>query len=253
MELLLIRHALPLRVEGVSGRPADPALSDHGRLQVERLQRSREPKTEILTRMSNASSRLGGLVESLLNYARISSGRLTTTPQTFELQAVIGEVVDELRPAAEAKGLRLEWVEAAAPPVHSDPQLVRLIVTNLVNNAIKFTETGGVTVELQRTGSSQRILVKDTGPGIPRHEHARVFEAFEHIEPTRKKHTPGIGLGLALVREMVGALEGRVELESESGQGSTFVVTLPSTLDAGSDHEARSPGVTPGWQETFSS
>lgn len=225
-------------------------------LQVERMQRSKEPKTErqteILTRMSNASNRLGGLVESLLSYARISSGRLTTTLQTFELPAVIGEVVDELRPAAEAKGLSLGWAGAASPPVHSDPQLVRLIITNLVGNAIKFTETGGVQVELQRTGSAHRILVKDTGPGIPRHEHARVFEAFEHIEPARKKHTPGIGLGLALVREMVGALEGRVELESEAGQGSTFVVTLPSTPDDGADHEA-SRVLAPGWQETFSS
>jgi len=226
-------------------------------LQVERLQRSKEPKSErqseILTRMSNASNRLGGLVESLLNYARISSGRLTTNLQTFELQAVVRDAVDELRPAADAKGLTIGWVGAASPPMHSDPQLVRLILANLVGNAIKFTETGSVEVELQRTEGAHRILVKDTGPGIPRHEHGRVFEAFEHIEPTRKKHTPGIGLGLALVREMVGALEGRVELESDSGRGSTFIVTLPSTLDHGGPRDGDAAFAAAGWQETFSS
>ena len=226
-------------------------------LQVERLQRSKEPKTErqseILTRMSNASNRLGGLVESLLNYARISSGRLTTNLQTFDLQTVIGDAVDELRPAADAKGLSLRWVGAASPPVHSDPQLIRLIVTNLVGNAIKFTETGGVEVEVKRTEGAQRILVKDTGPGIPQHEHGRVFEAFEHIEPTRRKHTPGIGLGLALVREMVGALEGRVELDSDTGRGSTFIVTLPNTLEDGGDQDGDASLAVAGWQETFSS
>jgi signal transduction histidine kinase len=226
-------------------------------LQVERLQRSKEPRSErqseILTRMSNASNRLGGLVESLLSYARISSGRLTTTPQAVDLQAVIGDAVDELRPAAEAKGLSLGWVGAASPPVHSDPQLIRLIVTNLVGNAIKFTETGSVEVELQRTEGAHRILVRDTGPGIPKHEHGRIFEAFEHIEPTRKKHTPGIGLGLALVREMVGALAGRVELESDLGRGSTFIVTLPTTLEEGADSGGDARFAVAGWQETFSS
>jgi signal transduction histidine kinase len=226
-------------------------------LQVERLQRSKEPKSErqseILTRMSNASSRLGGLVESLLSYARISSGRLTTNLQTVDLQAIISDTVDELRPTADAKGLSLDWVAAASPSIHSDPQLIRLIVTNLIGNAIKFTESGGVKVELQRTEGAHRILVTDTGPGIPKHEHGRIFEAFEHIEPTRKKHTPGIGLGLTLVREMVGALGGEVDLESETGRGSTFIVTLPTTVEDGGARTTGTPFAAPGWPETFSS
>ena len=225
-------------------------------LQVERMQRSRDAKSErqseILTRMSGSAGRLGNLVDSLLSYARISSGRLTTEVQDFDLLRVIGDAVDELRPQAEAKGLSIVLVAAPdLPPFNSDPQLVRLILANLVGNAVKFTEHGGVEVELQRTEGAHRVLVKDTGPGIPGHEHARIFEPFEHIEPTRKKHTPGIGLGLAIVREMVGALEGRVELESEVGRGSTFIVTLPNgppSLARGRD----APLATTRWQETCS-
>ena len=223
-------------------------------LHVERMQRLRdgqpERRAELLARMSSTAGRLAALVESLLSYVRISSGRLTTNSRSFDLRSVAAAAVDELRAHAEAKGLSLTLVAAPDPgELHSDPDLVRLILANLVGNAIKFTEHGGVEVSVERTEGAHRVRVKDTGPGIPRHEHGRIFEAFEHIEPTRKKHTPGIGLGLALVRQMVGAIEGRVELESDAGQGSTFIVTLPSFF--GSTPGAEAVPATAQWQETL--
>jgi signal transduction histidine kinase len=215
-------------------------------LQLERLRRSRDgeisPKQqEILTRMSAAVSRLVDLVESLLHYTRIESGRLTTDIRSFDVRTVASEALEEMRPQAEAKGLNLELVSPSdLPELRSDPQLVRLIVTNLVGNAVKFTEHGKVEVALAATGEGHRIVVRDTGPGIPVEERSRIFEPFERLEPTRKKHSPGIGLGLSLVREMAHALGGRVDLESALGEGSTFTLTLSGTAleadDAHLDH-----------------
>jgi signal transduction histidine kinase len=115
--------------------------------------------------------------------------------------------------------------------LHSDPELVRMVLTNLINNAIKFTERGEIVVCVEHDDGCHRVVVKDTGPGIPPEERTRIFEPFEHIEPTRHKHTPGVGLGLALVREMASALGGRIDLESEPGRGSEFTVFLPSAAN----------------------
>jgi signal transduction histidine kinase len=103
---------------------------------------------------------------------------------------------------------------------------------NLVGNAIKFTERGGVRVAVTAREQALRIEVSDTGPGIPLEERTRIFEPFEQLEQVSSKHTPGIGLGLALVREMMRALGGSIELRSEIGVGSTFIVILPS-IEAG--------------------
>jgi signal transduction histidine kinase len=112
--------------------------------------------------------------------------------------------------------------------VHTKPRLVRLVRVNLLANAVKATQRGQVTGGLAASAGWVRLSVRDTGAGIPADERTLVFEPFEQRESIRRKSTPGIGLGLALVREMVGALGGRVELESEVGVGSTFTVLLPA-------------------------
>jgi signal transduction histidine kinase len=99
---------------------------------------------------------------------------------------------------------------------------------NLVGNAIKFTPAGAVEVEVRSDASSHSILVKDSGPGIPPEDHDRIFEPFEQMEPLPHKHTRGVGLGLSIVKEMVEALSGRIELRSAPGEGSTFTVMLPA-------------------------
>jgi signal transduction histidine kinase len=104
---------------------------------------------------------------------------------------------------------------------------VHLALSNLLSNAIKFTDQGYVEVTLSSARNLARIAVRDTGRGIPREEHARVFEPFEQLEPSRQKHTPGVGLGLALVKAMTSALGGEVGLESQPGRGSVFTIALP--------------------------
>ncbi|HSO36017.1 MAG TPA: ATP-binding protein, partial [Labilithrix sp.] len=112
--------------------------------------------------------------------------------------------------------------------VDSDPQLVRLVIVNLVSNAVKFTERGCVTVTVLNAGDRRVLRVADTGPGIAGEEQKRIFEPFQQLAPTKHKHLPGVGLGLSLVRQIVDNLEATITVESEIGKGSTFELSLPA-------------------------
>jgi len=202
-------------------------------LQLQLLQRQRTvelspPVQESVRKMLMASGRLEELIASLLEHARIESGRLTVERSSVDLAALVGDVVQELQPRADVKRLAL-----VQPPggelesVETDPRLVRLIVSNLIDNAIKFTSSGQVSVTVSQESGEHRVSVTDTGPGIPTHQHETIFQPFEQLEAVNHKHTPGVGLGLSLVRQMVEALGGRIELTSEPGTGSTFTLCLP--------------------------
>jgi signal transduction histidine kinase len=203
-------------------------------LQLQLLQRHRSAglsvkELESVRKMSSAAGRLQDLIESLLEHARMESGRLHVEKGPLDLQNIAMDVLDEARLRAEEKSLELTCTIAAPlSPLESDRRLVRLIVSNLVDNAIKFTSRGSVEVRLEEGEGEHRIVVRDTGMGIPAAMHRSIFEPFEQLEPVSRKHTPGVGLGLALVHEMVGALGGRIDLNSEVGEGSTFTVRLPS-------------------------
>jgi signal transduction histidine kinase len=188
---------------------------------------------QMLGRIGNSTARLMSLIDSLLEHTRIESGRLITHPEPLDLGGLAGEVVAEMRPQAEHKGLSLTL--SLAPDLTSlegDRRLVSLILVNLIGNAIKFTERGVIEVSVGCGGGEHRLVVKDSGPGIPPDQQHLVFEPFEQLEPVRDKHTPGVGLGLSLVREMLDAIGGRIELSSAVGMGSTFTVLLPSIATA---------------------
>jgi signal transduction histidine kinase len=176
-------------------------------------------------------TRLMALVESLLQYARVQSGKLVTSPRELELELIAADVADELAPQAAAKGLELRVVPLAhlARPLYSDPRILRLILVNLVANAIKYTEAGFVEVALDVEAGRHRLHVRDTGPGIPPDARVRIFEPFEQLGALKEKdqQRAGVGLGLALVKEMVAALGATIALESELGKGTTFTVTVP--------------------------
>ena len=160
-------------------------------------------------------------MDSLLDYARIQSGRMEIRLEALDLRALIRAVADEMSPQAEQKQLVLETVTPEDfPSTRTDPQLVHLMLVNLVANAIKFTQAGRVCIHLEAVGDRRLISVRDTGPGIPEHERARIFEPFEQLESVRRKHLPGVGLGLAIVREMAHALRGEVQLASEPVQAA---------------------------------
>jgi len=211
------------------------------KLNLERLRRDREGalserQRDILRRMKASSDRLLELIESLLEYARIESGRLSVVVEPCDLAGLAGDVLEELSEQAMAKGIALSLrVRGALPPLWSDGRLLRLVLLNLVGNAVKFTERGGVEIAMGFAGGEHWVRVRDSGPGIPPEARERIFEPFEQMEPIWNKHTRGVGLGLAIVRDTVGALGGRIDLSSRVGVGTTFTVTLPALEAEGKD------------------
>jgi signal transduction histidine kinase len=185
------------------------------------------PGSAEVQRMEAALDRLKSIVDGVIDYTTIQSGRLDPRPENTDLGALIGTMRREFDSQIESKGLRLEIdVTEEAKIVNVDPRMLRLILSNLISNAIKYTDKGVLHLAA-RIDNGLVITVRDTGRGIDPRDADRIFEPFEHGERIENKSTPGVGLGLALVRDLASALGGRVFVSSEKGVGSIFTVTLP--------------------------
>ncbi len=204
-------------------------------VQIERLKLEPDvdaDRRKLVTGMHAQGQRLHHLIDGLLDFARIQSGKLELHVESVDPCRVVNDCADELGPLADANRLGLDLDTTAAPACFAtDERLLRLIVINLAHNALKFTAKGKVTIVLAGDTRELRITVSDTGRGIPPADQQRVFEPFEHLDPVRSKHVPGVGLGLALVHAIVTALGGTISLESVVDRGSSFTVTLPSGSD----------------------
>ncbi len=187
-----------------------------------------DKQRDIVQRIERSTARMTELIDSLLQYVRVESGKLTTEIEPTDISALAESLIGDFRPEAEAKGLALKLnKEGDVPVLATDPRLLQLILTNLLANALKFTDKGGIEITLSKANGSCRIVVADTGPGISPSDQERIFEPFEQVGSTREKNMPGVGLGLAIVRQILTALGGKVELESQVDLGSRFVVSLP--------------------------
>jgi PAS domain S-box-containing protein len=170
------------------------------------------------------------MVDDLLDASRIITGKLRLSVQPVDLGTIIIAAVDGLRPAAEAREIRLQLqLDAPAGQVSGDPDRLQQVVWNLISNAIKFTpKAGRVLVRLEHVESQAEITVSDTGQGIAPEFQPHVFERFRQADATSTRKFGGLGLGLAIVRQLVELHGGTVWVESEGeGLGSTFTVSLP--------------------------
>jgi signal transduction histidine kinase len=181
-----------------------------------------------------ANIRAGGdhllaLINDLLDLSRLEAGKLDLRLEPVPLAEAAREVVERMAPVAAAKG-----VDLGADPSRSnsvawaDRRRVEQVLYNLLSNAIKFTPAGGsVTVRTQRLHGQACLSVGDTGVGIPPEELERIFEEFTQLESGLAQGRAGSGLGLSVVRGLVGRMEGSIDVRSSPGQGSTFTVLLP--------------------------
>ncbi|HXD72652.1 MAG TPA: ATP-binding protein [Vicinamibacterales bacterium] len=176
------------------------------------------------------ATELTRMVEDILDVSRIVSGKMRLNVQAVDLPLVIHEAVETIRPAAEAKRIRVHAVlDPQVGPISGDPDRLRQVVWNLLSNAIKFTpKEGHVQVGLERVNSSVEIIVSDNGMGIPEDFLPHLFERFRQADSSSTRQHGGLGLGLAIVRNLVELHGGTVYASSPgAGAGSTFRVRLP--------------------------
>jgi signal transduction histidine kinase len=201
-------------------------LIESGKLDEEQARRA----IQIILRNVDAQVRL---VEDLLEMSSVVTGRMRLAVQTVDLRDLIEEVVDAVRPGAEAKGLRLHsLLESPGAAVSGDPDRLRQVVWNLLANAVKFTPRGGrVEITAQRVRSHAEVVVSDTGQGIHPDLLPYVFDRLRQGDSSTTRLHGGLGIGLSLVRHLVELHGGSVFAESPGeGHGATFVVKLPLTV-----------------------
>jgi heavy metal sensor kinase len=182
----------------------------------------------VLESVREEVDRMSRTVANLLTLAQIDEGRLELLPTRLPLREAIGAVCRPLRPLAAAKGVGLE-VDVPPLEASADPQRLYQAVSNLLDNAVKFTPPGGtVRVSGWRADAEIGVTVSDDGPGIPEAAHEHLFDRFYRVDDARGRDTEGSGLGLAIVHEVVTAHGGRVWVETEEGRGSAFSIALPA-------------------------
>jgi len=185
---------------------------------------------------SRSSQALLGLIDDILDLSRVEAGKLELETSPLDLRAALEEVLDSLAPLASDKGVELvlRYVSDTPSLVVGDATRLRQVMTNLVGNAVKFTDAGHVLVSVDHDASTQpprfAIAVEDTGPGIAEDQHELVFDKFHQIDATSTRAHTGTGLGLAITRQLVARMGGTVELHSHVGKGSVFTVRLPLVL-----------------------
>ena len=197
-----------------------------------------------------------GLIEEILDFSTIEAGRIDLASEPFDIQALVQGVVELLAPRAQGKGLEIACFVARDVPraLRGDADRLRQVLFNLAGNAVKFTESGGVGIEVERAPDGHlTIAVSDTGPGIPADRTEQMFEAFERGDHLAEA---GTGLGLAITRGLVERMGGRIDLDSSLGRGCRFQVELdlpeasPDGAGPGRDrpgHEGRpTPAIAAG-------
>jgi two-component system, OmpR family, phosphate regulon sensor histidine kinase PhoR len=174
------------------------------------------------------AQRLQSLVEDMLELSKLESNEFKLKRERVELQRVVPIVLALFRERAEKKGVRLvSELTAALPAVEGDPRALEHVLSNLVDNAVKYCPSGTrIVVSASADDARVRLVVADTGPGIPAEHLTRVFERFYRVDAGRSRELGGTGLGLSIVKHMVETMRGKVAVESAVGKGSTFIVSL---------------------------
>jgi signal transduction histidine kinase/CheY-like chemotaxis protein len=216
--LATISHEIRTPLNGVLGM-AQAILMDE-------LSPAQRKRVEVVR---GSGETLLSLLNDVLDLSKIEAGKLTLESIEFDLQKLVDSVVRHAEASATNRGLTLTGDAGAADGVYlGDPKRIRQILNNLVSNAIKFTETGGVSVTATyEAGQGIRIAVRDTGIGIPADKIGALFEKFRQVDETTTRRFGGTGLGLSICRELSEAMGGDVTIDSVEGEGTTFTARLP--------------------------
>ncbi|KVK99482.1 hybrid sensor histidine kinase/response regulator AtsR [Burkholderia territorii] len=201
-----------------------------------------------IRRLQNSASSLEALVKDLTDYIKLRSTKRLAETETVGMASLLAEVLDPLREKIAAKRIAVaQRVEPRDLAIRSDRKLLRQVLSNLIENSVKYTVDGSIDVSVMLVdapaGRQLKLAVRDTGAGIAKQHLPKIFEPFYRANDAVGLHVDGIGMGLAVVREIVTTLRGHVDVRSVVGEGSEFVVTLPAEVpDA-----AEMTGDAPAW------
>jgi signal transduction histidine kinase/CheY-like chemotaxis protein len=200
---------------------------------LDELLRHREalpaPLAQELEFATRNARRLLTLVNTLLDFSQLEAGRLRAHLEPTDLAALTTDIASVFRSAVERAGLQLQVnCPSLAEPVWVDRVMWEKIVSNLLANALKFTFTGQINVELRALRQHVELTIRDTGVGIPTGELPHLFQRFHRVRGTRARTYEGSGIGLALVHDLVRIHQGRIRVKSKEDQGSTFIVWIPA-------------------------
>lgn len=221
---------------------------------------------QLVARVEESLAAMESLLRGLLDLSRLESGRTRVRLQAVALRPLLQAVADAEQPCAEVKGLRLHLRAPADAEVQTDPLLLEQIVRNLLSNAVRYTQHGGVLLAARRRGGHWCVQVWDTGAGIASARQAQVFEDFVQGDNLHRDRRQGLGLGLGIVRRACTLLGLRVQLRSVPGRGSCFWLNLPAALpadrprsdptaqadEASRERRRGTPASQPAWSPLFS-
>lgn len=188
-----------------------------------------EKQTEYFRNLTENINRMGELINNLLIISRIETTGLALKKKEFSLVTLIQELIPEFEPFAQATNINLEFKPGGKlPKISADPEQLRLVVENLLDNAIRYIKSQGkVEIKLEKKGTTLYFEIKDNGIGIPRDEQKYIFQKFFRAENVLKYQTQGSGLGLYISKTIVERSGGKIGFKSEEGKGTTFWFTLP--------------------------
>ncbi len=223
-----------------------------------------DPKArEFLTKALDSTHHLGKLFQDLLMSAKAEDGRITSHPVVIELGSYIEQLAESFKFSAEKRGLLTDFIlgqsqgETSAGQhtirplyyVQADPDRLREVITNLFDNAVKYTPSGKISVGLTGNAQVVQLFVRDTGPGIPATDLPHLFQKFYRVDNSATRTIGGTGLGLFICKQIITLYQGRIWVESEVGKGSTFYINLPRLDTARAEQlkttEKQSAGQTP--------
>jgi len=182
-----------------------------------------------LDSVMNAAVHLRDLIQAMLNLSYVDTGKAAVQLERVDLAAYVGELTQESHETAVAKQQTMRVHLPAAPlPVQLDKNVMAVALNNLINNAVKFSPPGShIDIRVARQGAEAWFSIQDNGPGIPEDKLERIFNRFYQLEPALVRQHGGLGLGLAIAKDLVGLQNGRIWAESAEKQGSVFYVALP--------------------------
>lgn len=208
----------------------------------DKVSRIDDKARSFLVKAHDSTKHLGKLFQDLLTSAKAEDGRLASHPSVVEMGQFLTGLTDALRIAAQSKNLGVEFVlgaqgsvidasnTATVKPlyyVHVDPDRLREVITNLFDNAVKYTETGKISIGLTGDNSVVQIRIQDTGSGIPAEDIPHLFQKFYRVDSSSTRTIGGTGLGLFISRKIIEIYHGRIWVESKLGEGSTFFINFP--------------------------